>query len=105
LGDCPEVDESKLEAYAVLTGMGPTYFWFQLVELLELGKSFGLTEEEIADGLKKMLVGAAKTLFESGLSPEEVQDLIPAKPLKDEEPQIRAAYRQKLEAMFQRLKP
>jgi len=105
LGDCPEVDESKLEAYAVLTGMGPTYFWFQLVELLELGKSFGLTEEETADGLKKMLIGAAKTLFESGLSPEEVQDLIPAKPLKDEEPQIRAAYRQKLEAMFQRLKP
>jgi pyrroline-5-carboxylate reductase len=105
LGDCPEVAEEKIEAYAILTGMGPTYFWFQWVELLELGKSLGLTEREAIDGLKKMLIGAAKTLFESEFSPEEVMDLIPAKPFAEEEQQIRAMYRQKLEAMFQQLKP
>jgi len=88
-----------------LTGMGPTYFWFQWAELVELGKSLGLTEREAIDGLKKMLVGAVKTLFESGFSPEEVMDLIPVKPFAEEEQQIRAMYRQKLEAMFQRLKP
>jgi hypothetical protein len=32
-------------------------------------------------------------------------DLIPVKPFAEEEQQIRAMYRQKLEAMFQRLKP
>ncbi len=30
LGKCPEVEEGKLEAYASLTAMGPTYLWFQL---------------------------------------------------------------------------
>lgn len=105
LGECPEVAEEKLEAYAILTGMGPTYFWFQWLELAELGKSFGLTAEESADGLKKMLVGAVKTLFESGLPHHEVIDLIPAKPLIDEEQQIRNAYRQKLSALFDRIKP
>jgi pyrroline-5-carboxylate reductase len=44
LGKMPEVDESKLEAYAVLTAMGPTYFWFQWYELLELARSFGLSD-------------------------------------------------------------
>ncbi len=105
LGECPEVAEEKLEAYAMLTGMGPTYFWFQWVELVELGKSFGLTAEEASDGVKKMLVGAVRTLFESGLSPDDVIDLIPAKPLADEEPQIRTAYKQRLTALYQRLKP
>ena len=105
LGECPEVAEEKLEAYAILTGMGPTYFWFQWAELVELGKALGLTEGEALDGVKKMLVGAIRTLFESGLSFHEVMDLIPGKPLADEEPQIRAAYREKLTALYQRLKP
>ncbi len=42
LGDCPEVDEEKLESYAILTAMGPTYLWFQLYELHSLGRQFGL---------------------------------------------------------------
>ncbi|OGK12505.1 MAG: hypothetical protein A2Y63_06150, partial [Candidatus Riflebacteria bacterium RBG_13_59_9] len=29
LGECPVVEENTLEVYAVLTGMGPTYFWPQ----------------------------------------------------------------------------
>ncbi len=105
VGECPEVAEEKLEAYAILTGMGPTYFWFQWIQLLELAKSFGLTGEEAMEGLKRMLIGAAQTLAESGLSPQEVMDLIPVKPLADEEPHISAAYQQRLPALYQRLKP
>lgn len=37
--------------------------------------------------------------------PNEVIDLIPAKPLADEKPQIRTAYKQRLTALYQRLKP
>ncbi len=48
LGDCPEVQEEKLEAYAIVTAMGPTYLWFQLYELLDLGKSFGMSDREAA---------------------------------------------------------
>lgn len=104
LGDCPEVDEEKLEAYAVITAMGPTYLWFQLYELLELGKSFGLTDKQAWKGIKKMLKGALETIDESGLSPDEVMDLIPVKPLGEDEAAIRNAYRTKLTGLYQKLK-
>ena len=45
-GRFPEVAEEKLEAYAVLTAMGPTYLWFQLEVLRSLATSFGLTERK-----------------------------------------------------------
>jgi pyrroline-5-carboxylate reductase len=104
LGDCPEVDEEKLEAYAIITAMGPTYLWFQLYELLELGKSFGLTDKQAWKGIKKMLKGALETVDESGLTPEEVMDLIPVKPLGEDEAMIRNAYRTKLTGLYQKLK-
>lgn len=104
LGECPEVEEEKLEAYAILTAMGPTYFWFQLYELIEMGKSFGLSDEEIKKGLEAMIIGAVKTMVESGLPPEEVMDLVPVKPLGDKEQEIRNIYRAKLESLFRNLK-
>jgi pyrroline-5-carboxylate reductase len=104
LGDCPEVEEEKLEAYAILTAMGPTYFWFQLNELQKLGESFGLTAKETDKALSKMMKGAMKTLFESGLSFADVMDLIPLKPLGEEDANIRAIYKNKLEGLYQKLK-
>jgi pyrroline-5-carboxylate reductase len=104
LGDCPEVDEAKLEAYAMITAMGPTYFWFQLYELLDLGKSFGLTDKQAWKAIKKMLKGAVETIDESGLTPEEVMDLIPVKPLGEDEAAIRNAYQAKLTVLYQKLK-
>lgn len=104
LGDCPEVAEEKLEAYAILTAMGPTYFWFQLYELQELGKTFGMTHKDIKDGLTKMVKGALKTMTDSGLSPSEVMDLIPVKPLGEEEANIRNMYRTKLQGLYSKLK-
>ncbi len=104
LGDCPEVDEEKLEAYAIITAMGPTYLWFQLYELLELGKSFGLTDKQAWKGIRKMLKGAIETMDESGLSPDEVMNLIPVKPLGEDEAAIRNAYRTKLTGLYQKLK-
>ena len=48
-GRYPEVAEEKLEAYAVLTAMGPTYLWFQLEVLRSLATSFGLTDRRGRD--------------------------------------------------------
>lgn len=104
LGDCPEVGESKLEAYALITAMGPTYFWFQFFELFELGKSFGLTDKQAWKGIRKMLKGAIETVDESGLTPGEVMDLIPVKPLGEDEAVIRSAYRTKLTGLYQKMK-
>ncbi len=103
LGACPQVAEKKLEAYAILTAMGPTYLWFQLYELADLGESFHLTRAEVADGLAAMAMGAVKTMYESGLSATEVMDLIPVKPLGEDEPIIKNMYRTKLISLFGKL--
>ena len=104
LGGCPEVAEEKLEAYAIITAMGPTYFWFQLYELEELGKSFGMTPKEVNESLVKMVRGTLKTMTDSGLSPSEVMDLVPVKPLGEEETNIRNMYRSKLQGLYNKLK-
>jgi len=104
LGDCPEVQEEKLEAYAIVTAMGPTYLWFQLYELLDLGKFFGMSDREAAKAVEKMVKGALKTMNKSGLTPAEVMDLVPVKPLGDDEAAIRSSYRTKLTGLYQKLK-
>jgi pyrroline-5-carboxylate reductase len=105
LGKRVEVEEQKLEAYVLLTGMGPTYFWFQLDELRRLGIDLGLSETEVVPALQAMVTGAARTLFESGLPPDVTMDLVPAKPLEQEAPAIAAAYRSRLPALFAKIKP
>ncbi len=105
LGECPEVAEDKLEAYAILTGMGPTYLWFQLQALREVAAGFGLSETEIVPALKRMVCGGARTLLESGLTPGEVMDLIPVKPLAEMEAQVTDMYRTRLPALYQKIKP
>lgn len=105
LGECPEVAEEKLEAYAILTAMGPTYLWFQLQVLREMAAGFGLSDTEIIPALKRMVCGGARTLLESGLSPAEVMDLIPVKPLADMEAQVTDLYRARLPALYQNIKP
>jgi pyrroline-5-carboxylate reductase len=104
LGKCPEVAEAKLEAYAIVTAMGPTYLWFQWQELRNLAESFGMTSEEAERGVAEMVAGAVKTLLESGMAADEVMDLIPVRPLGEEEVTIRRMYRSKLEPLYQKLK-
>jgi pyrroline-5-carboxylate reductase len=104
LGECPEVAEENLEAYAIIAAMGPTYFWFQWQTLVELARSFGLSDAEINKAVPKMIEGAVQTMFASNLSPEEVMDLVPVRPLADEEETIRETYRTRLSSLFYKLK-
>ncbi|MGQ9525935.1 MAG: pyrroline-5-carboxylate reductase family protein [Armatimonadota bacterium] len=104
LGEYPEVAEEALEAYAVLTAMGPTCLWFQMQELQKIGESIGLAREEASRAVQRMVEGAVRSMYESGLPPEEVVDLVPVKPLEEHEGSIREAYRTKLSAVFARLK-
>lgn len=95
----------RLEAYAVLSAMGPTYLWFQLQALREVATGFGLSEAELAPALKRMMCGSTRTLLESGLTPAEVMDLIPVKPLAEMEASVGELYRTRLPALYQKLKP
>jgi pyrroline-5-carboxylate reductase len=104
LGEAPEVAEAKLEAYAILAAMGPTYFWFQWQALRELAGEFGLEKQEGDRALNSMLHGAVGLMFESGMDYAAVNDTVPVKPLADGQDVIERLYREKLGALYARLK-
>lgn len=105
LGTTFEVSEEKLESYAIMSAMLPTYFWFQWQELGEIGKKTGLTEEESRESIYKTIIASLNLLYKSGLSPSEVIDLIPVKPIGEHEQQIAEIYRTKLIGLFEKIKP
>lgn len=105
LGKVPVVPEPQIEAYAMISAMGHTYFWFQLQQLKELGISFGLSENEADKTITEMLWGTTETLFNSGLSYDKVVDLVPVKPIAEHENAIREMYKTNLNGLFQKIKP
>jgi pyrroline-5-carboxylate reductase len=104
-GAWPEVPEHELEAYAILTGMGPTYYWYQWQALREIAGQFGMSPERADDALRHMLDGAVATLLQSGLPPAAVMDLIPVRPLQSIEESVTAAYSTALPALFAKIRP
>ncbi len=104
-GRAPEVAEEALEAYAILTGMGPTYFWYELQALRDLTRGMGLSAADVDAGLRAMMDGAVATLLDSGLPPSAVVDLVPIKPLADVEPAVTAAYHTALPALYSKIRP
>jgi pyrroline-5-carboxylate reductase len=105
LGKIPVVPENQIEAYAVISAMGHTYFWFQLQQLKELGLLYGLSEYEANETISAMLCGTTETLFNSGLDYEKVVDLIPVKPMAEHENSIKEFYRTCLNGIYQKIKP
>lgn len=105
LGYTPEVHESKIEAYAVISAMGHTYFFFQIQKLKELAISFGMDEKESQIAITEMLWGTTETLFKSGLTFSEVNDLVPVRPLAEVEETVKGYYEQYLTGVFNRIKP
>lgn len=105
LGYTPQVDDTKIEAYAVISAMGHTYFNFQLQKLKELAVSFGMDEAEAAKAITNMLWGTTETLFNAGLPFNEVNNLVPVKPLAEVEETIKGYYDQYLTGIYNKIKP
>ena len=103
LGETFEVPEQKLEAYAIVSAMAPTYFWFQWKKLTEIGKEIGMDEDEAKETVYQTLVAALNTLFKSGLKMEEVFDLIPVKPIGEQEGEIENIFEQRLKGLYAKL--
>ena len=99
-GEHPDVEEADLEAYAVISAMGPTYFWYQVQALRDLGVSFGLDPQATDEAVSKMLEGAVDCLLAKG---PESMDLIPVRPLQELEPTVKEAYDSKLKGVFGKL--
>jgi pyrroline-5-carboxylate reductase len=105
LGKTFEVQESKLESYAIMSAMLPTYFWFQWRELASIGSRIGLSEEESKNSINETLVASLDLMYKSGLTSAEVIDLIPVKPIGEHEAQINEIYNTKLPGLFEKIKP
>lgn len=104
LGDCPQVTEQDLEAYAVITAMGPTYLWFQLYELQAIAEKIGIKPETAKNAVLAMAKGALKLVEDGRFNSNQVMDLIPVKPLGKDEDNIKLILRSKLEAVYNKLK-
>jgi pyrroline-5-carboxylate reductase len=104
LGQTPVVEEPTIEAYAVISAMGPTCFWFQLQTVRELAQEFGLDRAAADAAVRAMIGGAAATLLDGALTPAEVMDLVPVRPLAEDEPAIRAALQNRLRAIHAKLR-
>jgi pyrroline-5-carboxylate reductase len=105
LGKVPVVPENHIEAYAMVSAMGHTYFWYQLQQLKELGLSYGLSEREANETISAMLWGTTETLFNSGLNYDKVVDLVPVKPMAEHENTIKEYYKTCLNGLYQKIKP
>ncbi|GEM_PF-4666281 len=76
-------------------------FW---KELEKIGVEIGLTVEESRKSIVETIIAGLDLMYKSGLSAEEVIDLIPFKPIGEHEAQITEFYRTKLLEVFQKIK-
>ena len=105
LGKTFETEEAKLEGYAIVSAMLPTYFWFQWQELEKIALETGLSAEDARKAVKQTLKKAWKLYYKSGLTPTEIIDLIPVKPIGENEPEIKNILNTKLIGLFGKIKP
>jgi len=105
LGKIFETEEGKLESYAIVSAMLPTCFWFQWQEMEHIALETGLTEEEAQKAVYSTLNKALKLYYKSGLTPAEVMDLIPVKPIGENETEIKSILNTKLLGLFNKIKP
>lgn len=105
LGTSLEVEEKDLEAYAIISAMAPTYFWFQWKKLASLGEKLGLTSRNANEAVLQSMYGALETYFNSQMTPDEVMNLIPVKPLAEHENEIENMYEHSLTELFNKIRP
>ena len=105
LGHTFEVAEHKLEGYAIISAMLPTYFWFQWSKMEKIAEKTGLTMKEAEDTVYSTIKYSNDLYYQSTLSHEEVMDLIPVKPIGEYEAEINDIYETKLLGLYEKIKP
>lgn len=105
LGKTFETEEKKLEAYAIASAMLPTYFWFQWNEMENISKEMGLTQEESRKTIYETLKASLELMYNRNLSYAKVTDLIPVKPIGENEAEIKEILNTKLLGLYNKIKP
>lgn len=104
LGDTFEVEEFKLEGYAIVSAMLPTYFWFQWEKMEDIAVKTGLSPEEASEAVGQTVQFAQELFYKSNLDHEQVIDLIPVKPIGEHEEDIKSIYANKLMGLFEKIR-
>jgi len=105
LGKTMEAEEGMLEGYAIVSAMLPTCFWFQWKKMEEIAIKTGFSEAGAKKVVRDTLEISITLYYESGLSPDEVMDLIPVRPIGENEEQIEQILESKLLGLFEKIKP
>ena len=85
--------------------MLPTYFWFQWQEMENIAIETGLSVEEAQKAVSSTLKKAWKLYYKSGMASTKIMDLIPVKPIGENEPEIKNILNTKLIGLFSKIKP
>lgn len=105
LGYTFETDERKLESFAIISALLPTYFWFQWDELEKIGTTVGLEPKEAKEAIRQTLLAATQLFYNPDLTYDEVINLIPVKPVAEHEKLIRECFSNNLLPLFEKIKP
>ncbi|MDF1576761.1 MAG: NAD(P)-binding domain-containing protein [Bacteroidales bacterium] len=105
LGKTVEVEESLLEGYAMVSAMLPTYFWFQWKKMEELAVQMGFDEAEAKKVIRNTLKRSIQLYYKSSLTPEEVMDLIPVRPIGEHEDEIKEIYDKRISGLYEKIRP
>jgi len=105
LGNTFETEENKLEAYAIASAMHPTCLWVQWNEMEHISKKMGLTEKESREAVYETLKASLELMYNSNLNFAELTDLIPVKPIGENETEIKEILNKKLLGLFEKIKP
>ena len=73
VGDVLEVDEDLIDAVTGVSGSGPAYLFYFVEVLARAGVKAGLSPEQSDFLARKTIIGAAKLLEETGLTPDELR--------------------------------
>ena len=103
LGQSPQVEEKLLESYAVISAMGPTYFGFQFAAVAQLAQDFGLDAESARQAMRAMLQGTVDLLFASDVPREVALDLVPVRPLAEQEAEITGMLQRQIGGIYAKL--
>jgi pyrroline-5-carboxylate reductase len=96
-GEYCDVDEDKMNLYAVISAMGPTYFTPFLDVLVRFGVEKGLTEAEAREAACLTLKGTADLVSKVQSPIEDLKNMITSQPLKEKEQELKSIFKETLE--------
>lgn len=76
VGTCHILPEELMNAVTGLSGSGPAYIFRMAEALIEGGMSVGIPAEESAGLVKQTILGAARLMMETEMSPTELREMV-----------------------------